>query len=207
MPSVLAIVLGLCAAGALIALAFPFLLLCLRQVDADRRDRARRHAVFSSFTIACAIAYLLDLSFAGHALNIIAVAAVVICAGALTLSAFSIRPTYLALPVGLLAACAWLINLAGVSLAFLDRGPVATAQLGSGLHCRETEYGYFLSNPPGWIMDIHRRYLFVDHRIYRQFNPAAGPVEVVAAPEGLPDAPARCHALIDAQRSAATHGL
>jgi hypothetical protein len=206
MPPALAIVLGLCAAGALIALSFPFILLCLSQVDARRRAMARRHAVFSAFTIACAIAWMLHLSFAGHALNVAAVVAVVICSGALALSAFNFRPARLALPVGLLAAFTWLVNLAGVTLVFLDHGPTVTAQLGNGVHCRETDYGYFGGDPPGRIMDIYRRYLFIDHRIYRQFNSAIGPLEVLPAPVGLPDAPARCLALVDAARRAAAHG-
>src|SRR5205823_6548373 len=97
----LVVVLALCGAGAAIALLQPVVLLCLRHTDAARRIAARRHAMFSAVIVAGAIAWAIKLSFAGHAPNLVAGVAMLVCAGLLVLFAFGMRPNFVGVSVGL----------------------------------------------------------------------------------------------------------
>jgi hypothetical protein len=205
-PAALVVLALLCGAGALTALLQPWVLLCLARTDAVRRFEARREARCSGFIIFCALAWMANLSFAGHALNVIAIVVVVICAGSLAMFAFGLRPTVVGLSVGLMATGAFLLGLLFCLEEVLVHGnSPATAQLDDGLVCRETVYG-FVTSDSGELMEIYRRYLFIDHRIYHRIHSDIDPDNAAPPPAGIADTLARCQAAVNAQRSAAAHG-
>lgn len=196
----------LCGAGALTALLHPLVLLCMAKTDAARRAEARQYARCSAFIIVCVIAWAANLSFAGHALNLAANIGMMACAGLLVLFTFDMRPKLAGISLGLLAAGAWLFGLLlCLASALFDGNSPATVRLDDGLVCRETVYG-FVTSDSGEIMDIYRRYLFIDHRIYQQVHSDVTPNPPVQAPAGLRDATARCQAAVNAQRRAAVQG-
>ncbi|WP_036172889.1 hypothetical protein [Massilia sp. 9096] len=178
-----------CAIAALVALLRPLFLL-LRKADIDdvQRTTARRQALFSGFIIACALAWLWGLSFAGHASNKVTIIAALLCMGMLTLATYRVKPL---LPVSILATLAWLIALLAVVLLMLT-GYRTTVALGDGLYCSETNVSSL--GESSQILEIFRRHLFIDQRLYTFTY--EDPHEALQPMPGQPDAPARCRALL-----------
>lgn len=194
--------LGACAGGALAALLHPLVLLALRRGDAAARTRLRHQARFSGFILCCALARALDLSFAGHVLNLAAVAGVMVCAAFLVVFAFRMAPRTVGVAVGLLAGSAWLGGLIFcLMMGVFGGNSAATVQLDDGLVCRETVYG-FVTSDSGEIMDIYRRYLFVDHRLLSQRHSDVEPEDDKPPPAAMADTLARCRMRVNAQRAA-----
>jgi hypothetical protein len=197
-------VLASCAIAALTALLHPIVLSTLRRTDAAVRSKMRHRARFSAFILFCALARALNLSIAGHILNVAAIVGIMVCAGFLIAFAFTIRPVFVGSTVGLLAGVAWLAGLLiCVMSAVFDDSPV-TVQLDDGLICRETVYG-FAAGDAGEIMDIYRRYLFIDHRLLSQMDSDAEPEQNTPPPPAFSDTLARCRARVNAARGAAAH--
>jgi hypothetical protein len=187
-----------CAVAVLVVLLRPFSLLLLKNgIDAAGRASARRQALCSGVVIACALAWLLGISFAGHAPNKLAVVAALLCMGMPTLATYRIKPL---LPVSVLASLAWLIALLAVVLLMLTDYRVA-APLGDSLYCSETDVNSLGESSE--ILEIFRRHLFIDHRIY-MFT-YEDPHEALPSMPGQPDGPARCRTLLDGARRAAGH--
>jgi hypothetical protein len=195
-------VLASCAVAALTALLHPLVLLTLRRTDAAVGIKMRQWARFSAFILFCALARALDLSVAGHIVNVAAIVGIMVCAGFLVAFAFTIRPIFVGNTIGLLAGVAWLVGLLFcVMSALLDGNSPVTVQLDSGLICRETVYG-FAAGDSGEIMDIYRRYLFIDHRLLSQMDSDVEPEQNTPPPPALADTLARCRARVNAARSA-----
>ena len=100
------------------------------------------------------------VSFAGHAPNNVAIVAALLCMGMLTLATYRSKPL---LPVSILATLAWLIALLAVVVTMLTDYRVA-APLGGGLYCSEINVNSMTESSE--ILEIFRRHLFIDHRIY-----------------------------------------
>lgn len=193
------------AIGALFALVHPLVLWYLQRADAAARTALRHRIACSAFILLAALAWAFDLSFAGHALNLVAAVAVLLCAGFLIVSAFGLRPRLVGVTAGLLASGAWIAGLLFLflSAALMDQSP-ATVQLDDGLICRETMYG-LAAGDSGDTMAIYRRYLFIDHRLLSQVRSDTAPENTTPPPPAFTDTLARCRARVNAARSAAAH--
>jgi hypothetical protein len=107
----------------------------------------------------------LGLSLTLHSLNVFLVAAAVCCGGVLAWHAFKLRPAWLGIPAGVLAALAWMVSVGMLLLGVVfDGNWPQTADLGEGVHCRETVYG-FVTADSGTTMAIYRRHLLIDRLV------------------------------------------
>lgn len=187
------VIFGPCAIAALVALLRPFFLLLLTAaVDHAQHAATRRQALFSGFIIACALCWLWGISLAGHAANSAAIVVALLCMGMLTLAMYRVKPL---LPVAILSTLAWLIALLAVVLLLLTDYRRA-APLGDGLYCSETAINSM--NESSELLEIFRRHLFIDHRLY-MFT-YEDPREDLPPMLGQPDVPARCLALLHPDR-------
>lgn len=198
-------VLASCAIAALVALLHPVVMAVLHHADAPVRSKMRHRARFSVFILVCALARALDLSIAGHILNVAANVGVMVCAGLLVAFAFGIGPVFVGAAISLLAGGAWLIGLVFCLLSAISDGnsPV-TVQLDDGLICRETVYG-FVAGDSGEVMDIYRRYLFIDYRLLSQMDSDVEPEQNRPPPPALAGTLSRCRARVKLAYSAAAH--
>jgi len=188
------VIFGPCAVAALVALLRPFSLLRpTAGIDDAGRAAARRQALFSGFIIACALCWTCGISFAGHAANKVAIIAALLCMGMLTLATYRTKPL---MPVAILATLAWLIALFAVAVTLLtDTDYRVAAPLGDGLYCSEINFNSMTESSQ--ILEIFRRYLFIEHRIY--MTNYDDPQAVLPPMPGQPDAPARCRVLLHAK--------
>jgi hypothetical protein len=163
--------LTLCGTGAVLALLSPWLVMRRAAGDMALRGLARYHLFVSGFVIA-----------------------------ALVLFSFRIKPTWLGVATGILSACGWWLGCLWIVLtAAFDGNSPASVELGDGLVCRETVYG-FVASDSGQELDIFRRYLFIDHRLYHERRSDVYPGDPVPPPAGLRDAVARCDARLNQRR-------
>lgn len=191
------------ALGAMMALLSPYFQMRAGKFD-GRIDTltARRHLLLSGFVLAVTAAAVSGFSFAGKAGNVIAVIAALISYGALALFSFRAKPNFIALPVGILSLCAWLLALLylGVTMLFTGNSSASVA-LDEARYCRETVYG-FVTGDSGEELEIFQRYLFIDHSLYRQTHSDVYSNEPTHAPAKFADAVSRCQTKIDEQRAA-----
>jgi hypothetical protein len=104
--------------------------------------------------------------------------------------------------LSLLASGAWLTCVLLGLVVLIEQSP-ATVQLNDGLICHETVYG-FVTTDSGEIMDIYRRYLFIDHRLLSQVHSDPEPETNVPPPPAFAATLARCQLLVNAKRQAAS---
>lgn len=160
---------------------------------------ARRDLILGGFVALVAIAYALHLSFAAPFLNFLIVLFALCAGGALVLALFGLGPRWVGVPLGLLGvggllmACLWIV----VTATFDGNSP-ADAELGNGLLCRRTVYG-FVGSDSGQELALYRRFLFIDHRIHYERRSDIYPAAPAPAPASMRMAVERCRALPHAQ--------
>lgn len=197
----LVILLGL---SGLIALCSPFLLLRAAKHNAGDAVRARRYLACSGIVIAITVGSLLGLSFSGRAGNVVAVVIALYCGVALALYSFRLRPKLLAVPVGVMSMIGWLMLTLFLCIDTLFSGNSTVAiELGDGLHCRESVYG-FVTSDSGEEMDVFKRYVFIDHKLYHEARSAIYPIHPTYRPAALQDAIRRCEAAVRLKRTHVT---
>lgn len=160
---------------------------------------ARRDLILGGFIALVAIAHTLDLSFAAPFFNFLIVLFALCAGGALVLALFGVGPRWVGVPLGLLGvggllmACLWIV----VTAAFDGNSP-ADAELGDGLLCRRTMYG-FVTSDSGQELVLYRRFLFIDHRIHYERRSDIYPAEPAPVPASMRTAVERCRALPPSQ--------
>jgi hypothetical protein len=153
---------------------------------------ARRDLILGGFVATVAIAYALDFSFAAPFLNFLIVLIALGAGGALVLALFGIGPRWLGIPLGLLGIGGWMLAcLWIVVLAAFDGDAPLDADLGGGLLCRRTVYG-FVGSDSGHELAIYRRTAFVDHRLYYERRSEIYRNDPLPVPPYLHDAVSRC---------------
>lgn len=157
---------------------------------------ARRDLILGGFVALVAIAHALDLSFAAPFFNFLIVLFALCGGGALVLALFGVKPHWVGIPLGLLGiggllmVCLWI-----VVTAVFDGNSPADAELGDGLLCRQTAYG-FVTSDSGVDLAIYRRFLLVDRKLYGERRSAIYPNGTPAIPAGLQSAIMRCGTLL-----------
>jgi hypothetical protein len=196
--------LALCGAGAVAALLSPWLVMRRAAADADAplRALARRYLALSAFIVAVTGGGALHLSFTVAICNVLVILAAIIGSAMLVIFSFRIRPAWLGISSGIFSACGWLMGCLFFALGALFEGnSPADVELGNGLHCRATVYG-FAAGDSGEEFDIYRRFLLIDYRIYYERHSDVYPINPVPAPPDLREAIPRCRVLVNRQRQA-----
>jgi hypothetical protein len=153
---------------------------------------ARRERILGGFIAVVAIAHALDFSFAAPFFNFLIVLFALCAGGALVLALFGVKPRWLGIPLGLLGiggllmACLWIV----VTAAFDGNSPV-DAELGDGLLCRRTMYG-FVASDSGQELALYRRFFLIDHRIHYERRSDIYPSAPTSVPADLQNAVTRC---------------
>jgi hypothetical protein len=193
----------LLSASALMALLSPYLVLRTGKLDAGDVSQARRHLVGSAIVVVVAVAATLGFSFSAQAGNFVAIIIAFFCTGALALYSFRFQPKLLALPVGMLTMIGLLLMTLymGLGLVFAGNSPV-TVELGDGLYCRSTAYG-FVTSDSGEDIYVYKRVLFVDHELHHEMRSVIYPNESRTVPTFLESAVRRCDAAVKQKRSSA----
>jgi hypothetical protein len=149
-----------------------------------------------------ALAAAMGLSFAMHAINFVLVMGAVMGGGALALLVFRIRPKFVGIAVGSLAVGCWsLLALGFGALALFGESSPLEVTLDDGQVCRESVYG-FAAGDSGEILDIYKRYVLIDYRLYHQVHSEVYPDTAPAVPEKLLDVVPECQTRINKARSA-----
>jgi hypothetical protein len=201
------LVLALLGAGVVAALLSPWLVMRRAAADGDAalRALARQRLALSAFVLAVAGAAALHLSFTAPVCNFLVGLAAVIGSAVLVMFTFLIRPAWLGMSSGILGVCAWLMGCLffGLGALFEGNSPV-DVELGNGLHCRATVYG-FVTGDSGDEFEIYRRFLLIDYRVYHERDSAIYPKFPLPAPSGWGEAIRRCKVLVNQQREAGEH--
>lgn len=151
-----------------------------------------------------ALSAVLGLSFAAHVLNIAAVIGACLALGALTLLLFSIKPGFAGVVAGCLGVICWLVLMLCIGgLTFFSGSSPVTVTLDDKLVCRETAYG-FVTSDSGEELEIYKRYLLLDYRVYHQFHSDIDPDAQTPVPAKLANMVAVCQAKIIKARSTTT---
>jgi len=157
---------------------------------------ARREFILGGFVALVAIAHALDLSFAAPFFNFLIVLFALCGGGALVLALFGLGPRWVGVPLGLLGVCGLLMACLWIVVtAVFDGNSPADAELGDGLLCRQTAYG-FVTSDSGVDLAIYRRFLLVDRKLYGERRSAIYPNGTPAIPAGLQSAVTRCGTLL-----------
>ncbi|QJE02217.1 hypothetical protein HH212_21150 [Massilia forsythiae] len=197
MPTSLVVLL---AAGALVALCAPWLLMRQREPGGAAWRAARAHLGASMLVAAAVLCAWQGWSLADRMANLGALWLAWIASGFVALLPFSLRPRLLGAGAGILCACVWLLASLWLVLTLLfDGNSTAEADLGDGLHCRQSMYG-FVTGDSGTDVALFRRYAFIDHDVLKLRQSDVYPESVQPAPAAWHGALQRCHRLIDQQR-------
>ena len=161
----------------------------------------RPYLGLSCYVCITALAAVSGLSFAAHTVNVAALIAAYGSAGALVLLLFRIRPRFAGIAAGCLGLGCWLlVSLLSVGLGIMSGNSPATVALDDKLICRETVYG-FVTSDSGEELDIYRRYLFIDYRLYHQIHSDVDPTVTTPVPAKLSPLVDQCQVKINKTRT------
>lgn len=199
MPTTLAVLL---ASSAVVALGSPWLRMRRHERGSAAWRTARAHVGASLLMAAVVLSAWQGWSFAGGIANLGAVWLAWIASAFLALTPFYLKPRLLGGAAGILCAGGWLLASLWLALTLLfENNSPAEADLGDGLHCRESVYG-FAAGDSGTDLALFRRYGFIDHKVLDLRESDVYPQSNQPAPPAWRAAVLRCHRLVERRRRA-----
>jgi len=153
------------------------------------------------FIFVIVLSAALGFSFAAHVLNVVVAIAALMLIGLLALLLFRIRPKFVAVPIGSLAIFFWFLLALGLGGVRLFEGNSAVmVALDDGYYCQESVYG-FVTSDSGEELEVYKRYLFVDYRLYHKIHSDVYPNGETPVPKDLADTVAHCQEKVNEVRS------